>query len=385
MRLVGTAVAVSSLFGAAVGLHADQLAWISRAQAEAAVAKLPAGSVVVAYCSGCDERPQVWSVERASAVRASDGEHFEVRIDGRRLSRARDLVKRGAYREPLEYLSVTPRRIRKEVDLAYLYVHEAGDRYRVLADVLKLPAEVAVHSLTVPGSATVARTTPREGLAVALYISSVAGREPHDSAEDIRKHVAAKRAAAFALVEDPDDAEVRLVILQRGITKGQGTDLNGQAAIKDFYRISGRVSLLEDSEPLEASSEFTSFAPWTDAAKAYTSQLESLVEQRLPEILQDRVGFPMLGGRIAEMDDRWRERLGVRKAKGGAFVTVEPGGPAAAAGIQPGDVIVEIDGKKTKHAWDVARIVWERGPGARLQLKLKRENAERHAVLTAGG
>jgi hypothetical protein len=112
--------------------RADQLAWISQAQAEAAVARLPAGSNVVSYCSMCDERPEVWSVDRASVVPTSDGKHYQVRIEGRLLARARSIVKQGTYQEPVDFESPPPRRLRKDVDLAYVYVREAGDRFRVL-------------------------------------------------------------------------------------------------------------------------------------------------------------------------------------------------------------------------------------------------------------
>jgi hypothetical protein len=384
MRLARTAVALSLIVGTGGAVRADQLAWIPRDQAEAAVARLPAGSIVVAYCSMCDERPQVWSVDRASAVQAADGEHFEVRIDGRRLAHARRLVTKGSYAEPQEYVSLAPRRVRENVDLAYLYVHEAGNRYRVLGEILGLPCEVRVHVVELPDSATTALPVPKLGLATALSLWATGGQESQDSAEDIRKHIAEKKVQVFTIVDDPEDAEVRLVVEGRQITKGQGTDLDGKPALKDFYRIAGRITVLGQSSPLYASQESQTVQPWRDAAKAFANELESFVEQRLHLVLQERLDFPAIGGTLDEMDDRWRQQLGARKAKGGAFVSVEPAGAAAAAGIQPGDVVVAIDGKKTKHAWDVARLLWERGPGARLQLKVKRDNAERTVTLTAG-
>jgi len=383
MKLTRSAVVVSLLLGAAAPMGADQLAWITRAQADAAVAKLPGSSIVVAYCSMCDERPEVWSVDRASVVPASDAEHYQVRIEGRLLARSRAIVKKGAYAEPVDYESLPPRRVRKEVDLAYLYVHASGDRYRVLGELLGLPCDVEVRAMLVPSGATVAGAVVRGSVATTLHVSATGGRDNEDSANDVRQHILDKKADAFTVVDEPDEAEVRLVVRGRTVTKGQGTDLNGQPMMKDFYRIDGRVSLLDDSEPLAASQEFGSIAPWRDAAKALANELESFVDQRLHRVLQARLGFPMLGGTVEEMDDTWRQRLGARKAKGGAFVSVEPGGPAAAAGIQPGDTVVEIDGKKTKHAWDVARVVWDRGPGAPLRIKLKREDAERVVTLTS--
>lgn len=384
MKRTRAACMISTALWAAAGARADQLAWISEAQAEAAVARLPAGSIVVSYCSMCDDRPEVWSVDRASVVPASDGKHYQVRIDGRLLARARSIVKQGTYTEPVDFESPPGRRLRKEVDLAYLYVRETGERFRVLAHVLGFPCEAKVRDVGVPASAMVMRAAPRGSVAATLHISAAARRDAEDSAEDIRKYVQENRSDVFTVVDDPDDAEVALVVQRREIRKGQGTDLTGQAAPKDFYEIFGRVTVQGEVGSLEGSQEFVSFAAWRDAAKAFASELESYVEARQHRVLQARLGFPALGGTIEEMNDEWRKRLGVRKAKGAAFVEVEPEGPAATAGILPGDCIVEVDGKKTKHAWDVARMVWERGPGAQLRLKLKRDDAERSVVLKAG-
>jgi membrane-associated protease RseP (regulator of RpoE activity) len=243
---------------------------------------------------------------------------------------------------------------------------------------------VKVRDVSVPPSAMAMRAAPRGSVAAALHISAAARRDTQDSAGDIRNYIQEKLAEVFTVVDDPDDAEVALLVQRREIRKGEGTDLTGQPAIKDFYAISGRVRVLDEVGSLEASQEFVSFAAWRDTAKAFTTELESYVQARQHRVLQARLGFPALGGTVEEMSDEWRSRLGVRKAKGAAFVAIEPGGPAASAAIRPGDGVVEIDGKKTKHAWDVARMVWERGPGAQLRLKLRRDDAERSVKLTTG-
>jgi hypothetical protein len=377
----GAVVSLISLLVTAGAARADQLAWLTPAQAESAVEALPAGAVVVSYCSLCEARPEVWVVKRASAEPAGDDKHHKVVVEGWRLARSREAFAAGSYREPVEYESLPARVVREEMDLAYLYVRQ-GERYRALGHVLGLPCETRVPELGVPESATV--PTAAGSAAVALHVSAGMGRDAQDSAGDIRRAVESKRAESFALVDDPAAAEATVHVTGRRITKGQGVDATGTMVAKDFYEIVARVAVLGEGEELHSSQEFLSVAPWRDSAQAFVGILDQHVEARLHGVLQARYGFPELGGRIEEMDDGWRTRLGARKAKGAAFVSVDPGGPAEAAGIRPGDVIVEIDGKKTKHAWDVARLVWRRGAGAPLRLKLKRENAERVAILTPG-
>jgi membrane-associated protease RseP (regulator of RpoE activity) len=64
-----------------------------------------------------------------------------------------------------------------------------------------------------------------------------------------------------------------------------------------------------------------------------------------------------------------------------AVASVNPGGPAAAAGLQPGDVILEIDGKKVDRTGDVRPALNAARPGIPLSLKILR--AGRTMSLTA--
>jgi S1-C subfamily serine protease len=65
---------------------------------------------------------------------------------------------------------------------------------------------------------------------------------------------------------------------------------------------------------------------------------------------------------------------------------VDPGSPAALGGLQPGDIILELDGIKvagTKS--DVLKAAMRKSPGETLRLTIKRGNAEpREVSLVAG-
>lgn len=80
------------------------------------------------------------------------------------------------------------------------------------------------------------------------------------------------------------------------------------------------------------------------------------------------------------------EELGLKSAEGVVVAEVQPGSAAAAAGIEPGDVIVAIDGKSVKTLADFERLTREakgayamrlHRDGASLYVAVKPETAER--------
>jgi S1-C subfamily serine protease len=57
---------------------------------------------------------------------------------------------------------------------------------------------------------------------------------------------------------------------------------------------------------------------------------------------------------------------------GVVVLSVDPRGPAAKAGVRPGDVIVELDGTPVKTAEDVLVLVAKNKPGDTVRLTLQR-------------
>ena len=66
-----------------------------------------------------------------------------------------------------------------------------------------------------------------------------------------------------------------------------------------------------------------------------------------------------LGVRIQAVTDEIADSLGLDKAKGALVASVSDNGPAQAAGIQPGDVILTFDGKRVEDMRHLPRLVAE--------------------------
>jgi S1-C subfamily serine protease len=87
--------------------------------------------------------------------------------------------------------------------------------------------------------------------------------------------------------------------------------------------------------------------------------------------------------------DSHRAYLGVHvgntNGEGVYIGSVDPGGPAAKAGIKPGDVVVAIGGKGTTTVDDLTSVLSELKPGATVAVQLVTQSGARRTVqLTLG-
>ena len=77
-------------------------------------------------------------------------------------------------------------------------------------------------------------------------------------------------------------------------------------------------------------------------------------------------------------------RLGLTRVWGAHVETVHPGGPAAAAGLRPNDVILKLDAVAVKDENHMINLVGALPAGQRVRLTVWRERQERPAELTVG-
>jgi len=115
---------------------------------------------------------------------------------------------------------------------------------------------------------------------------------------------------------------------------------------------------------------------------AISSNLAERVADQLIEFGQTRRGW--LGVYIQEVTSDIAESLGLDKDIGALISSVNEDGPAARGGIQPGDVIINFDGKSIEKMRDLPRIVAETDIGAKVKVEFFRQGKRQTVTVTLG-
>jgi serine protease Do len=101
---------------------------------------------------------------------------------------------------------------------------------------------------------------------------------------------------------------------------------------------------------------------------------------------QLKVSGKVVRGRIAvaigEVTKDVADTLGLPKAQGALVSSVEPGGPADKAGVQPGDIILKFNGHSVDTATDLPRMVGDTKPGTRSTITVWRKGQTRDLPVT---
>jgi serine protease Do len=97
-----------------------------------------------------------------------------------------------------------------------------------------------------------------------------------------------------------------------------------------------------------------------------------------------RVSHGRMGVSIQEVTRDMAEAFGLPKSGGALVNSVEPNGPAARAGIEPGDVILRFDGKPVTVSSDLPRMVGAMKPGTKAQAEVWRKGQLRTVTVTIG-
>ena len=101
------------------------------------------------------------------------------------------------------------------------------------------------------------------------------------------------------------------------------------------------------------------------------------VRDVLPGLRAGKITRGRIGVEVRRVDEDDAEALSLKDRKGAFVAAVTPGGPAGAAGMQAGDVIVEFNGKSVTRSDDLPQVVASTAPGATVPVKVIREGKER--------
>ena len=110
-----------------------------------------------------------------------------------------------------------------------------------------------------------------------------------------------------------------------------------------------------------------SFAIPIDVANEVTQQLKAT-----GRVIRGRIGVV-----IQPITRELADGFGLQKPVGALVNSVEKGGPAEKAGVEPGDVILRFDGKPVSSSEDLPRIVGGTKPGSKVAMQIWRNKAAR--------
>ena len=114
-----------------------------------------------------------------------------------------------------------------------------------------------------------------------------------------------------------------------------------------------------------------SFAIPIDEAELIAAQLK-----KSGRVVRGRIGVM-----IGEVSKDVADALGF-SASGGALVrSVDPEGPSAKAGIKPGDIVIDFDGKQIGRVSDLPRTVGSTKPGTKANVRIWRSGKEKNLTV----
>jgi serine protease Do len=101
-------------------------------------------------------------------------------------------------------------------------------------------------------------------------------------------------------------------------------------------------------------------------------------------ISDGRVVRGYIGATVQEVTPDIAESLGLHSTHGALVAQLTPGGPAERAGLQPGDLIVKIDGRDVQSSTDLTRQVGLVHAGSTIRLEVVRQGQVREVEVRSG-
>ncbi|MFP3866716.1 MAG: DegQ family serine endoprotease [Desulfobacteraceae bacterium] len=111
----------------------------------------------------------------------------------------------------------------------------------------------------------------------------------------------------------------------------------------------------------------------------------NIAKEVIPQLkTKGKVTRGLLGVHIQVVTPSLAKSFGLGKPYGALVAEVNPGSPAAQAGIQRGDIIVEYNGQKINEMHELPRLVASTPPGTKATVKIIRQGKEKTIPVTIG-
>jgi serine protease Do len=108
----------------------------------------------------------------------------------------------------------------------------------------------------------------------------------------------------------------------------------------------------------------------------------NLVRELLPQLRTGKITRGVIGISVLDVPADALAEFGLRERRGTLVQTVTAGGPAAKAGLEPGDVIIEFNGKPVRKRDELVAFVVATKPGTTVPVKILRDKQERTINIT---
>jgi serine protease Do len=230
------------------------------------------------------------------------------------------------------------------------------------------------------------------------YEATVVGRDPATDLAVLRMH--ARTPMPFVEMGDSDAARVGDIVLAIGNPFGLGGSLSvGVVSARnrnidagrydDFIQTDAAINRGNSGGPLfntdgEVIGVNTAIlSPTGNSVGIGFATPTSIVRPVVDQILRyGEIRRGWLGVRLANLSAAVAERAGYRGDTGAVVTRVTPNGPAAEAGLRPGDIVLSFGGRAVADSRALTRMVGESMPGSSVQLDIVRDGVRRTVTAT---
>ncbi|MFQ3577938.1 MAG: trypsin-like peptidase domain-containing protein, partial [Verrucomicrobiia bacterium] len=119
---------------------------------------------------------------------------------------------------------------------------------------------------------------------------------------------------------------------------------------------------------------------WQGYGFAIPANTVRIALQQLLE--RGRIERGFLGVQVATLDSAVAQQLGVRSQRGAIILSIVADSPAQAAGLQQGDIILELNKERIATSMDLINRIASLAPGTEVTLKIERNDQQKEVAVT---